>query len=193
MPSSFVSGLDVAEYVVLKAGSVEFTGTVKRVVPQVDQNTRTQTVVIAIDKARPDGLADGQLVRLAVTESMAVKGFRVPLTALAAASRGLWSIYVVAESTADSDPPGLGILQARSVEVLHTDADNAIIRGTVYAGERIIASGVHRVVPGQRVNWRETVPLPNEAPSFNPTPTERRAASAQTVSPPNEPASAEQE
>ncbi len=168
VPSGSVGDVDAAEYVVLKAGDVQFTGTVKRIVPQVDPDTRTQTVVVAIDEARPNGLADGQLVRMAVTESMAVKGFRVPLTALAAASRGLWSIYVVAESTADNNLPGVGILQTRSVEVLHTDADNAIIRGTVYGGERIIATGVHRVVPGQRVRWDtgtppSEVPLPRDA------------------------------
>jgi len=149
VPTALLDQLTTMDYVVLAAGTANFTGKIKQIVPQVDVQTRTQTVVIAVDDAHPDQLADGQLVRMGVTEKRAIDGFRVPLTALASASRGLWSIYVVEQQ--DGFPDDVGILKARSVEVLHTDADFAIVRGTVYEGERIVAAGVHRVVPGQKV------------------------------------------
>ncbi len=149
VPTALLDQLTKTDYVVLTAGTANFTGKIKQVVPQVDVHTRTQTVVIAVDDVHPDHLADGQLVRMAVTEKRSVDGFQVPLTALASASRGLWSIYVVEQQ--EGLPDGIGILKARSVEVLHTDADFAVVRGTVYKGERIVATGVHRVVPGQQV------------------------------------------
>ena len=39
----------------------------------------------------------------------------------------------------------------RDVEVLHATTDRVFVRGALAAGERVIADGVHRVVPGQRV------------------------------------------
>ncbi|MEQ9407897.1 MAG: efflux RND transporter periplasmic adaptor subunit [Fuerstiella sp.] len=167
VPTQLICQVQTEEYVRLSAHGREFTGTVERVVPQVDAATRTQTVIIGIDNAVVSGLADGQLVRLCMEERQAVEGFRVPLTALASASRGLWSLYTV-QPEAASDRPGeqrpgkdraasgrrYGVLTSNAVEVLYTDTESAVVRGTVRAGDRIVSSGVHRVVPGQRVQWQ---------------------------------------
>lgn len=149
VPSALIHGLDRDGYVILKSGQTEVTGKIRSVVAQVDPTTRTQTVVIDIDDAEHSALADGALIRLSFDETQTVEGFRVPLTALASGSRGLWSVYVV--ETPDADPAETTIA-ARAVEVLHTDGDSAIVRGAIYEDERIIADGVHKVVPGQKVS-----------------------------------------
>ena len=51
---------------------------------------------------------------------------------------------------ADEDPAHTTIA-VRAVEVIHTDGETAVVRGAIYAGERIVTEGVHRIVPGQRV------------------------------------------
>jgi hypothetical protein len=39
----------------------------------------------------------------------------------------------------------------RDLEVLHTESDRVLVRGTLQAGEQVITGGTHRVVPGQVV------------------------------------------
>ena len=149
VPSALVHSLDRTGYVVLNSGQTEVTGKIRSVIAQVDPATRTQTVVIDIDDAEHSALADGSLIRLSFDETQPVKGFRVPLTALASGSRGLWSVYVIEPTKTDEAET---LIAARAVEVLHTDGDFAIVRGAIYEDERIIADGVHKVVPGQRVS-----------------------------------------
>ena len=148
IPSALVGELNREEYYVLTAGHVEVTGKIRSVLAQVEQETRTQTVVIEIDKANAGQLADGQLIRMAFELQIQVEGFEIPLAALASGSRGLWSVYVV-------EPVEGGASQqtvvARSVEVLHTDGSMVVVRGAIYEGEKIVTNGVHRVVPGQVV------------------------------------------
>jgi RND family efflux transporter MFP subunit len=148
VPSEFISSLNREGYVVLKSGQIQVTGRIRDVIAQVDPTTRTQTVVIDIDNAAECGLADGSLIRLAFTETKSMDGFRVPLTALTAGSRGLWSAYILETAT---DDPSQTTIAARAVEVVHTDGETAVVRGAIYEGERIVMAGVHRVVPGQRV------------------------------------------
>ena len=146
VPSRLIASLADREYFVLTANELEFTGQLRNVVAQVDPATRTQTVVISIDDSFPDGIADGQLVRMKVNEKVEANGFQVPVTALASGSRGLWNVYAV-EDDADSGT----VVRNRVVEVLHTDGEQAIVRGALYEGERIVVDGIHRVVPGQTV------------------------------------------
>ncbi len=149
VPSSLISHLNRKDYVVLKSGDIDVTGKIRSVVAQVDPATRTQTVVIDIDDAEHTNLADGALIRLAFDQTQPVEGFRVPLTALASGSRGLWSVYAIESTEKQSTKT---VIVTRAVEVLHTDGDFAIVRGAIYEGERIVSEGVHKVVPGQEIS-----------------------------------------
>ncbi len=72
----------------------------------------------------------------------------MPISALIEAERGLWSVYVVNAEN---------ITERRLVEVLHSESNEAHVRGTVKPGERLVSSGVNRIVPGQLVRIvRET-------------------------------------
>lgn len=51
------------------------------------------------------------------------------------------------ERTAEGDQ----IVSRRDVEVLYLEGELARVRGTLDAGDLVIADGTHRVVPGQRV------------------------------------------
>lgn len=158
VPSALVGQLDRDGYHVLTTDALSVTGRIRDVIAQIDPATRTQTVVLDIDAEHCESLADGQLIRLNFQETQPVQGFRVPLTALANASRGLWSVYVVETANRSSNSESeteaemqFPVIRARTVEVLHSDGQYAVIRGTIYAGEQIVANGVHRVSPDQHV------------------------------------------
>lgn len=107
--------------------------------PEIDPATRTQTAVFAL----PDNKVPvGAVVTLNLPHALDVAGYWVPLAALGEAERGLWSVYV-----ANSD----GIAERRLVEVMHTETNEALVRGTLRDGDQLITSAANRLVPGQRV------------------------------------------
>ena len=75
--------------------------------------------------------------------------------ALTQGLRGLWTCYVLTKPKADDDnanaPKDAFVLEQRSVEILHQESDRVLVRGTIREGEKIVSSGIHRLVPGQMV------------------------------------------
>ena len=120
-----------------------FDAPITAVVDDVDARTRTMTVILELPTEL--GAADGQVVDLVHRRRIVDSGFWVPTTALTEGLRGTWTVYSV---EADGD---VGIVRREAVEVLHSESDRAFVRGTLEASDRIIATGLHRVVPGQRV------------------------------------------
>lgn len=120
-----------------------FEAPVAALVDDVDARTRTVTAIIEL----PADLeaADGQVVDLVHRRRVVDSGFWVPTTALTEGLRGMWTVYSV---KSDGDA---GIVRREAVEVLHAETDRAFVRGTLEPADQIIATGLHRVVPGQRV------------------------------------------
>lgn len=101
----------------------------------------------------PARLHPGELVELELTEWIPQPGLWLPLAALAEGSRGLWNVYV-AESFTPASLTQLNAdhrLAARPVEILYQDGDRVFVRGPLRSGDRIVATGLQRVVPGQPV------------------------------------------
>ncbi|MFY0637209.1 efflux RND transporter periplasmic adaptor subunit [Maricaulis maris] len=109
----------------------------------VDRQTRTVTAVFDLEAGQ--AVAAGQIVRLAVETPIIAEGFWVPTAALAEGRRGLWSIYVL---TPEDDAY---TLQPRVVETVRIEAERVFVRGAVDDGELLLASGLQRITPGQRV------------------------------------------
>ena len=110
----------------------------------IDRQTRTVTALFDLDNAA--GAAAGQVVRLAVATPIGTDGFWVPTSALAEGRRGLWSVYVLRP-----DDTGSHILERRAVETVRIEAGRVFVRGAVEDGELLLASGIQRITPGQRV------------------------------------------
>lgn len=117
------------------------------VLPELDPDTRTVTVLLAVD-ARDADVLPGQVAELRVAERVERYGFWVPVTALTRGERGLWTVYALAS---DADESERRLIERRDVEVLHTSGERAYVRGALRDGDEIIDAGVHRVVPGQEV------------------------------------------
>jgi hypothetical protein len=74
----------------------------------------------------------------------------------------LWAVYALVEPPADYAESGgpsarIAQLERRDVEILHTEPERVFARGVLMSGERIVATGAHRVVPGQLVRPAERV------------------------------------
>lgn len=144
LPVETTRHLAVGQPVTLRSALGQVPGNVKAVLPELDVATRTRRVVVNVQQNAH--LLPGQIVRLEVPEETAVAGIRLPTSALVSASRGLWSCYAVV-----SDEDGQHRVQRRDVEVLHTSGEQVVVRGTLQAGEPIVADGTHRVAHGQLV------------------------------------------
>ncbi len=123
-------------------GGQSYRATLRSVLPVVDPANRTLTAVFKFNEQAAAALPIGAVVELALASEVAGNGYWVPLTALTESDRGLWGVYVV---------NGEQQLERRLVEIVHAESNRAFVRGTLSSGDRIVASGVQRLVPGQRV------------------------------------------
>ncbi|ROQ88309.1 efflux RND transporter periplasmic adaptor subunit [Vibrio crassostreae] len=85
---------------------------------------------------------EGQLAYLKFDEQIDEQGYWVPLTGLIDGLRGVWNIFVVGDGNK---------VERRSVQVLFANNQQAYVSGAIEDGEQVIASGLHRLVPGQTV------------------------------------------
>ena len=172
IPTDVVEKLQIGGIQNLKIGSQTYTAKVGSILPEVNINTRTQTVVF---KLEPSAIAQinpaysiastggtpatafpaGQTIRLELMQEINTEGYWLPTDALTQGIRGLWACYVLTES----EDAGNYIVKQHSVEIIHQQGDKpngmaslrALVRGTLQPGDEIVASGTHRLVPGQRV------------------------------------------
>lgn len=140
----------------LQLGGETYGATVVSVLPEVDPQTRTREVIFALEPAAVPQVQPGQTVRVELAETVPAEGFWLPTGALTRDIRGLWSCYVLQPA----ETPDAATVEPVSVEILHQEAERVLVRGTLQPGDRIVADGVHRLVPGQTVR-----PLPREAAS----------------------------
>lgn len=113
----------------------------------VNPLTRTQDVlfdVVSSASAETD-VTYGDLLELQLTETRDQVGYWTPTEALVEGSKGLWTVYAIEPADAGA------IVVRRSIEVLYAEVDRVFVRANLGARAEIIASGVHRVVPGQTV------------------------------------------
>lgn len=134
------AGLVPGEQHTLTLRDESFQAELLSVRPDVDPVTRAATVVFAV----PSGVRalDGEPVSLTLTETVAAAGGWLPIAALQEGQRGVWTVLKL-------QPGAEGFRTVReAVEVLDVQQDRAYVRGTLSPGDRVVASGVHRVTPG---------------------------------------------
>lgn len=149
IPPGVADRLQVGSQQRVRVGDRPFTATLTALLPELEATSRTVTAVLQIPTAN---LTVGQTVRLLLQENQTAEGIWLPTTALVPGERGLWSVYVLAEpETTHPDAPTIYTVSRRDVEVVHTDGDRVLVRGTLQEGERAITSGTHRIVPGEQV------------------------------------------
>jgi len=134
----------------LQIGAESYEATLSSVLLDVDARTRTRMAILEFDEETSRQLLPGESVAWELEREVASEGFWLPMTALTREIRGLWSVFVV-----ERDAEGIERVSRRSVEVLHLGGERAWVRGTLEDGDRVVADGTLRVVPGQRVTTRD--------------------------------------
>lgn len=156
VPAEDVRRLSVGEERTVVLGGEQYTGTITSVLPEIDPQTRTQMVVLQLEPRASAQVSPGQTVRLNLTEQISSEGIWLPAEALTQGVRGLWTAYVVVPETDDradgSDEESAYVVAAQAVEVVHQEGDRVLVTGTLQVDDRVVASGSHRLVPGQRVS-----------------------------------------
>jgi multidrug efflux pump subunit AcrA (membrane-fusion protein) len=128
----------------LAVEGVEVEAVLASVIQAVASNTRTVTARFQLESP-PSSVRHGSVAELSLETHIEDRGYWIPTTALRQEGQGLWSVFALV----DADGPLYA--EPRVLEMIHAEADRAYVRGTLHDGERIIATGLHRVAPGQRV------------------------------------------
>lgn len=134
----------------VRIGPSQHRAQVDRILPELDTTTRTVTAVLTLPANRDNAIVvPGQVARLQVDETIDTPGFWLPLTALTKGERGLWSCFALVPDSQSDDQ--VYRTEHRLVEILHTDNSRVFVRGLLQSGERVVKTGMHRLVAGQRV------------------------------------------
>lgn len=149
IPEDRASQLKVGSTQKIQIGDKTYRATVTTQLPEVDATSRTVTVVLQL----PADVAAqvGQTTRLLFADIEPTDGIWIPSTALVPGDRGLWSVYVLGEPPDNAENNRTYAVARRDVEVLHTEGDRTLVRGTIQGQDQVITSGTHRVVTGQTV------------------------------------------
>jgi multidrug efflux pump subunit AcrA (membrane-fusion protein) len=148
IPVKAASLISVGSYQSLRIGSKTYPARVTAILPELDTQTRTMTVVLALEESLETKVKSGQVVRLKLSEQIAQSGYWLPTTSLVQGTHGLWSCYVLGKSTASDNTFSV---EPRDVEILHTESDRVLVRGSLQANEQVVVNGIHRLFPGQLV------------------------------------------
>jgi len=153
VPTSLTSEIKIGQSQTLKIDQKSYSATVKAILPELDAASRTVTVVFQVKGAGSSGeatsplLTTGQIVTWKWQQNINTSGYWLPSTALVKGIRGLWSIYVLGDGNAAQG----FVVERRDVEVLYTDGERVLVRGTLDGTEKVITNGTNRIISGQKV------------------------------------------
>ena len=147
VPPQHVPRVGSAQTVAIAGTS--YPAQVLSILPEVDPASRTVTVLLDVDVDIND-VPSGQTARLMLSDRVVSEGYWVPTTALVPGVRGLWTAYTVTPDE-DAQEPARFIVNRQEVEILHMETERVLVRGTLQPGDRLVAEGSQRLVPGQTV------------------------------------------
>ncbi len=142
VPTRSITALRPGENYPVTWGSGQLMAELRAVLPEVDPKTRTVTAVLTIADESAS-IPMGEVVELRLDEQVDTQGFWLPIASLTESDRGLWGVYVINAANQ---------VERRLVEIIHSESDRAFVRGTLMHRDRVVNTGVHRIVPGQGVN-----------------------------------------
>lgn len=148
IPVRVINKLDKTAAVSATIGTEQLPVTLITQGALVDANTRTVQLRFALPEDK--SFIPGQLAFIHVQEQQQEAGFWVPMTALTDGVRGLWNVFVAVKQ-GDS-----WLVERRDIRVAYADKSAAYIHGALAADERVITSGVHKLVPGQAVRLADS-------------------------------------
>jgi len=157
IPTNQSEQIKVGETFPLKIGKNVYQAKVASLLPELDVDTRTLTAVLRLEPSTKRKIFPGQTAQLQLTQTVAKSGFWLPLKSLVRGEQGLWYCYVAVKTASDSDvtqTEPIFRIERRAIEVLHSNNNQVLIRGTLQPGEKVIANGIESLVSGQLVTLK---------------------------------------
>ena len=140
--------LSVGETVPLRINTVDLEGTIESIEPPGTAAPALQRLIISLppsDQESDPGSILGQVATIKLQQQQTVDGYWVPKSAVIREIESSWSIYVV------ESRDGERFVQRRYVDVILNDDDRILISGDLQNDDLVVANGVTRIVPGQKV------------------------------------------
>ena len=147
VPISIVDKIQPGSEQIVRIAGKSYSAIVNSILPEVDPTTRTRSIILQLAPTASNQVAPGQIARLAVSQASATNGYWLPINALVKGDKGLWSCFAVVK-TDDNNTK----VERRYIELLETQSDRVLVRGTLQSGDTIVTNGTHRLVPGQLVS-----------------------------------------
>ena len=148
LSNEMADSLAVGDMVTAQFGTASYRASLNQLRADIDPRTRTRTAIfdLHIDPGDASPLY-GQSGTVRLTQSVRQSGAWIPVGALQEGTRGLWTVLTVRPG----EHPAQGITSAEAVEILFADQKRAFVRGTFADKDLFVASGPHRITPGQIV------------------------------------------
>lgn len=130
------------EYVI-RVRNKEYSARLISKASNIDANSRSVSLRFLLEDNT--AVLDGELAYLTFEKHYPETGFWLPTTALIDGIRGTWNIYAL------NSKEGENKVERRVINVLFANNESVYVQGGLTNGERVIATGLHKVVPGQSV------------------------------------------
>tara|TARA_X000000950_G_scaffold108205_1_gene136318 strand:+ start:27037 stop:28167 length:1131 start_codon:yes stop_codon:yes gene_type:complete len=144
VPSDVASRLIVGEAYPMETNGQSYDVTLRAITGVIETTGRTVSAIF--DVPADQGISPGAVARLSMLQQIDQPGFWIPVSAMTEANRGLWSVYAVI----DGDD-GRKHIEKRLVDIIHSEADRAFVRGALQDGDLFVMEGLQRLVPGVAV------------------------------------------
>ena len=140
IPAGLISSLVAGESYGAQINGVDTAAVFISAAAHLDQLSQSVPVRFSLTDV---GARDGQSAVVRIISRQPIAGFWVPIASVTEGMRGSWVVYGLEGKSA------LRILTQSAVEILHVDDENFYVKADI-SGD-IVASGMHKVVPGQLV------------------------------------------
>lgn len=141
-----LSSYGVGSSVLLRNREGTVRGDVLQQLPIRDALTRSVDILVVLEEN--PALIPGDIITLTGEKAHSESGTWIPTSALSNGVRGLWRLFVVNLEQGNK-------VEARAVEVLYTDGQNAFVRGAIDNNLVYVTQGTHKLAPGQLVSVKQ--------------------------------------
>ena len=156
LPVNIVNEIEIGQQHTVQVADASYDVTTLAKIQELDNATRTQAVLFEFPAETAQAIVPGQLCRIQITAEVETAGYWVPNSAVTGGVRGLSSLMTLVP---DKEQPELYRIRRCDIEIIKTDSNQILVKGTIADGDLILANGLHRVANGQLVSLAETAEL----------------------------------
>ena len=152
LPVDVASGVEVGQQYTVQVADASYDVTALAKIQEVDDATRTQAVLFEFPPEAAQSIVQGQLCQIQITTEVETAGYWVPNSAVTGGVRGLSSVMKLVP---DAERLELFRVRRCDIEIIKTDSNQILVKGTIADGDLVLANGLHRVASGQLVSLAE--------------------------------------